>query len=60
MSAATLTHFGCDPTAKTMAIFQDLLGKCHVLSGDDITNDADFSVDDQNDNNGISIDYKGG
>ena len=55
MSSELLTHFGCSPNAKTMAIFQDKLGACHLLSGSDITKDADFSVDDQNDNNGISI-----
>jgi hypothetical protein len=59
MSGTTLAHFGCDPNAKTMAIYNDTNG-CHLLSGDDITNDADFSVDDQTDNNGISINYKGG
>ena len=55
-----LKSFGCVETSKTMAIFKDNLGGCHLLSGDDITNDADFSVDDQTDNNGLSINYKGG
>jgi Domain of unknown function (DUF4203) len=59
MSPGILKYYGCDENAKTMAIFKDTNG-CHLLSGDDITNDADFSVDDQTDNNGISINYKGG
>jgi hypothetical protein len=45
MSSGILTYFGCDPNAKTMAIYKDSKG-CHLLSGDDISNDADFSVDD--------------
>ncbi len=40
-----------------MAIFVDKNGKCHILSGSDISNDADFSVADTNDNNGIDINY---
>jgi len=60
MSKELLFENGCNTDAQTMAIFVDKNGSCHILSGSDISNDADFSVADTNDNNGIDINYNGG
>ncbi len=43
-----------------MAIYIDNNDKCHILSGSDITKNADFNVDDQQDDDGLQINYSGG
>lgn len=60
MTSYHLEGLGCKPTAKTMAAFKDANGACHILSGQDTTKDADFSVDNITQNNGLQIQYKNG
>lgn len=55
----TLTALGCRIT-QTMAVFIDETNKCHILSGSDITKNANFDVDNKTTNDGLRINYNGG